>query len=107
MLDVAARLPAARQRQTQLRQQHPTVMGRRPLARRRQRSRQLSRQSDPVRETAQHEQPHTRHDPVPARCRHRIRHASMLHLGDAFLVCTLCALTTRIVAGQKGFSADA
>ena len=82
-------------------------MNRRSLAAMAYRRRQLIAQPQRVRETPQNEQPAIRRDLPPAAFETHIFHTVSVHLGDALLFCTMRALTTRIVAGQKGFSADA
>ena len=107
MLDIAARVPAAGEHQRHLGQHRAPVMNRRSLAAVPYRRRQLIAQPQRVRETPQNEQPAIRRDLPPAAFETHIFHTASVHLGDALLFCTMRAVTTRIVAGQKGLSADA
>ena len=107
MLDIAARVPAAGEHQRHLSQHRAPIMNRRSLAAMPYRRRQLIAQPQRVRETPQNEQPAIRRDLPSAAFETHIFHTASVHLGDALLFCTMRAVTTRIVAGQKGLSADA
>ena len=82
------------------------VMNRGAFASGRHRCGQRFGQPDTVREPPQSEQPRTPHDPVPAACQPRVRDTAKFHLGDAPLNLSMRTLSARIVAGQRGFSAD-
>ena len=107
MLDIAARVPAAGEHQRHLGQHRAPVMDRGALAAVPYRRRQLIAQPQRVRETPQNEQPAIRRDLPPAAYQTHLFHTASVHPGDALLFCTMRAVTTRIVAGQKGLSADA
>ena len=106
MLDIAARLPAPRQHQQPMDKHPAPVMNRGALAPLGHRGRQRLGQPDTVREPAQSEQPRAPHDTVPAACQTRVCDTAKFHLGDVPLNRHMRSLQTRIVAGQRGFSAD-
>ena len=106
ILDIGARLTAARQHQQRMNQNRAPVMNRGTLPAGRHRRRQRPGQPHSVREPPQSEQARTPHDPVPAACQLRVRDTGRFHLGDAPLNSKMLDSTPCIVAGQRGFSAD-
>ena len=107
MLDVAARLPAAREHQQRVNQHLAPVMNRRPLTAGRHNSRQRLPKPQTVSETPQNEQTPMRRDLIAAACHPHITSAATVHLGDAPSSGSDTCLDTRIIPHRRGFSADA
>ena len=107
MLDVAARLPAARELNNACTNTLPRSWTGAPLTARRHRRRQSLPQPQSVSETPQNEQTPMRRDLIAASCHPHIASAATVHLGDAPSSGSdeLCA--TRIIPHRRGFSADA
>ena len=107
MLDVAARLPAAREHQQRMNQHLAPIMNRRPLTAGRHNSRQRLPKPQTVSETPQNEQTPMRRDLIAAPRHPHITSTATVHLGDAPSSGSDTCLDTRIIPHRRGFSANA
>ena len=107
MLDVAARLPAAREHQQRTNQHLAPITNRRPLTAGRHNSRQRLPKPQTVSETPQNEQTPMRRDLIAAPRHPHITSTATVHLGDAPSSGSDTCRDTRIIPHRRGFSANA